>query len=108
MQKVIMNYVPPSHVVSPRDCVSHVRVLFDGGEDSVSIAEIEWEGENCFAARWNVARREWDDPEKQTGKTCIGMPTSRGFPVWFVLPDDLLDQESQAWKAINEARKNSK
>jgi len=98
-----MNYVDPSQVISPRDCVSNVRVLFDGGEQSISIAKIEWEGQDCIGARWNVAKREWDVPDKQAGKVCLGMPTSRGLPVWFILPPELLDQGSEAWKALAES-----
>ncbi len=35
-----MRYHPPNQVTSPQDYVSNVRVLFDGGDDSVSIAKI--------------------------------------------------------------------
>ena len=100
-----MNYVNPAQVTSPQDYVSNVRVLFDGGDNSVSIAKIEWEGKDCFAARWNVAAREWDDPDKRAGKICLGMPTSHGLPVWFVLPKELLDRKSKAWEAIDDVRK---
>jgi len=85
---LMMKYSQPSGVISPMDCVSNVKVLFDGGIDSFSIAEMEWEGTPVHGIRWNVARREWDDADKVNGiKTCLGMPTSRGYSVWFVLPD---------------------
>jgi len=102
-----MNYIDPQNVISPRDCVSNVEVLYDGGADSVSLAKIAWEGKDCFAIRWNVAKREWNDPKKQEGiKQCVGMPTSRGYPVWFVLPEEMLDTTSSLWKEIfkNRAR----
>ncbi len=84
----MMRYIKPNRVISPRDFVRNVNVIFDGGIDSFSIAELEWEGGKTFAMRWNVARREWDDPEKQNGNIeCKGMPTSRSYPVWFVLPE---------------------
>lgn len=82
-----MIYVNPLNVVSPRDCVSNVNVIFDGGEESFSIAEMDWEGTNAVGIRWNVASREWDDSEKLAGKKeCKGMPVSRTYPVWFILP----------------------
>ena len=98
-----MNYIRPNQVTSPQDYISNIRVLHDGGEGSFSIAMIEWEGNDCFAIRWNVARREWDDPEKQNGnKQCVGMPSSHGYPVWFVLPDEIIDTMSSIWNIINE------
>lgn len=82
-----MRYYNPSEVTSPRDHVSNVRVLFDGGVRSVSIAEIEWDGDDVFVMRWNVNNREWNDTEKlKDKKICVGMPSSRGYPVWFVIP----------------------
>lgn len=82
-----MIYHDPHTVLSPRDFVSNVRVLHDGGVGSFSVALIEFEGVDCLAMRWNVARREEDDPVKISGqKICVGMPSSRGYPVWFVLP----------------------
>jgi hypothetical protein len=93
-------------VTSPRDCVSNVRVLYDGGQNSVSVAIIDWEGQPRFAMRWNVALREGDDPEKQSGrKVCAGMPMSRGHSVWFIVPDEMLDKNSEVWEAINKAKK---
>ncbi len=83
-----MIYVNPLNVVSPRDCVSNVNVIFDGGEESFSIAEMDWEGTKAVGIRWNVASRECDDSEKLEGKKeCKGMPVSRTYPVWFILPD---------------------
>jgi hypothetical protein len=101
-----MDYIRPNQVTSPQDYISNVRVLHDGGENSFSIAMIEWEGNDCFAIRWNVARREWDDPEKQNeNRHCVGMPSSHGYPVWFVLPDEIIDTRSGVWNIINKHRK---
>jgi hypothetical protein len=100
-----MNYTAPTNVIGPQDYVSNVRVIYDGGEDSVSIARLDWEGNQVFAMRWNVARREWHDPDKVSGsKVCIGMPSSRGHPVWFVLPDEMLDPGSEIWQQIRIAK----
>lgn len=83
-----MKYVNPANVVSPRDYIENVKVLFDGGINSFSLAEMDWDGNHVYAIRWNVAYREWDDQDKiNEVKICLGMPTSRAYPVWFVLPD---------------------
>ncbi|MBI4932114.1 MAG: hypothetical protein HY841_15255 [Bacteroidetes bacterium] len=96
-----MKYFKPDKVTSPSDYVENVQVIYDGGKDSFSLAKIIWEGTECFAIRWNVARREWDDLEKQNGKKmCVGMPSSHGYPVWFVLPNDLLNADSEIQKLI--------
>jgi hypothetical protein len=98
-----MQYTPPNTVTSPRDCVSNINVIFDGGTGSspFSVAKLDWDGAPCIAMRWNVGQREWDDPEKLNNqKVCAGMPVSRGFPVWFVLPKELLDENSEVWKQI--------
>jgi hypothetical protein len=98
-----MIYVNPNAVKSPSDFIENIQVIFDGGENSYSLAKAEWEGRECFAIRWNVARREYDDPEKQADrKICIGMPSSHGYPVWFILPEDLLDRNSEIWQRIEE------
>ena len=97
-----MHYTPPGTVTSPQDYVSNVQVIFDGGPDRFSVAKLDWDGQPCIAIRWNVARREWDDPDKESGKTtAVGMPSSRGYPVWFILPDELLKRDSEIWKTID-------
>lgn len=101
-----MDYIRPDQVTSPQDYVSNVRVLHEGPEDSFSLAIIEWEGEDCFAIRWNVARREWDDPEKiNETKQCVGMPSSHGYPVWFVLPNEMINPTSAVWKIIDKNKR---
>ena len=37
-----MNYRKPDKVLSPKDAVKAVNVLYDGGEDSISVAKIKW------------------------------------------------------------------
>lgn len=99
-----LRYHDPRTVISPKDYVKNVRVIFDGrtGTNPFSIAKIEWDGEDCFAIRWNVARREFDDPNKTSGKNiCMGIPTSHGKPVWFVIPMiDLLNPNSEVHKQV--------
>ncbi len=85
-----MNYRKPQDVLSPRDAVNSISVLYDGGEGSISVAKIKWYDKEVMGVRWNVAMREWDDPNKINGKECLGMPTSTGHPVWFILPNEFL------------------
>lgn len=97
-----MKYFAPKKVIGPKDFVTNVKVLYDGGPNSVSVAQLDWEGNTCIAMRWNIARREWDDKDKKNNKkTCVGMPSSHGFPVWFILPDELFDSQSDLSKSID-------
>jgi hypothetical protein len=91
-----MRYTLPEDVTSPQDAISKVEVIHDDGEDSVSIARITWFGTEMLAMRWNIALREWDDPEKiDESKICLGMPVSRGYPTWFILPEKMFDFGSE-------------
>jgi hypothetical protein len=105
-----MKTIPAANVTSPQDCVSNIRVIYDGkdgsspGSSPFSVAQLDWLGKPCFAMRWNVAQREWDDPDKISGKKiCAGMPTSRGYPVWFILPDEIVKQDPKIWSLIRDA-----
>ena len=105
-----MNTIPAANVTAPQDCVSNLRVIYDGGDGSApgsspfSLAQLDWEGVPRFAIRWNVAQREWDEPDKISGiKTCVGLPISRSHAVWFILPDELFNQDSKIWSLIRKA-----
>lgn len=97
-----MKYFKPEEVKSPQDFISSVTEIYDGGKDSFSLAKVVWEGEDCLAIRWNVARREWDSKEKINGeKKCVGLPSSHGYPIWFILPKEIVDRNSDVWKKID-------
>ena|ERR1043166_622384 len=107
-----MKTIPAANVTAPRDCVSNIRVIYDGGDGSspgsspFSLAQLDWVGKTCFAIRWNVAHREWDDPDKISGsKTCLGLPSSRGSAVWFILPDEMVKQDAKIWSLIRDANR---
>ena len=82
-----MRYVKAIDVTSPKNHLQSVNVIFDGGLFSFSIAELVFDGDRVYGLRWNVGRNEWDRSDKLNGSTvCLGMPVSRGCPVWFNLP----------------------
>ena len=84
-----MKYNHPDKVRSPRGYAKHIKPLYDGGEDGFSIAILENSAGNLnIGIRWNVSEKEWDDRRKtEDGVLCVGMPQSRGYSVWFILPD---------------------
>ncbi|WP_187477728.1 hypothetical protein [Amniculibacterium sp. G2-70] len=95
------NYRDPKTIYSPRDMITDVDVIFED-HDTVSIAKIKWNDSNVIGIRWNIALREWDDTDKMNGtKECLGLPISRGYPTWFILPDQILDKNSDIRKAID-------
>ncbi|MGS4243649.1 hypothetical protein ACKUS5_29245 [Serratia marcescens] len=77
-------YVKPTDVLSPRGHVEVLDVLYDAGEWDVSVARINYRDElnqpfsECTGIRWNG---NLDEGSK-------GMPLSRGYPVWFVIPKE--------------------
>ncbi|MBQ9236367.1 MAG: hypothetical protein IJ183_00420 [Prevotella sp.] len=84
-----MNYNHPNQVRSPRGYAKHIKPLYDGGEEGFSIAILEGcDGNHNVGIRWNVSEKEWYDKRKtEEGMLCVGMPQSRGYSVWFILPD---------------------
>jgi hypothetical protein len=83
----------PQTVLSPRDCVSNVQIIYDGGAlpGEYAVARLDWNGQPTLGIRWNIAERETGNPDKVSGKiTCMGEPNSRGYPTWFILPDAFL------------------
>jgi hypothetical protein len=84
-----MGYQNPHQVKSPKGAVTHLHVLYDGGEqtgalewEGWSIAELEWFEEPVVACRWNGSTTNGNFSE-------IGNPQSRGNPTWFILPKPL-------------------
>lgn len=90
-----MKYNRPDQVRSPRGYAKHIKPLYDGGEEGFSIAILEdCNGKHNIGIRWNVSEKEWDDRRKtEEGMICVGMPQSRGYSVWFILPDS-------SWKYV--------
>jgi hypothetical protein len=84
-----MKYKSPIEVTSPKGKVKNLKILFDGGDKSYSLAKLKWNNKDCHAIRWNVSANEWSNSHKRKElKECIGMPSSRGYSTWFILPTD--------------------
>ncbi len=69
-----MAYRDPRTVVSPRNLVSELNVIFDGGAKSYSVALMKWENRDAVGVRWNGEDNS------------VGNPQSRSVPTWFILP----------------------
>jgi hypothetical protein len=76
-----MAYVDPMTVVSPRNRLRSVDILFnsDPGRGGWSVALLDFDGDECIGIRWNGSE----------GEPGIGNPQSRARPTWFVVPEEL-------------------
>jgi hypothetical protein len=89
--------IDPKDVHSPRDRWTLIDVLAElGGPDSNwwALALGHWDDIPCLAARWN------GDAEIEGSK---GNPISRGYPTWFILPDEM----AEAMKSLIPAAKRN-
>ena len=75
-----MAYIDPQTVLSPRNRVESVDIIYSSGAGGWSIARLEYDGvPDRIGIRWNGS-------EEEAG---IGNPQSRGKPTWFVVPEEL-------------------
>ena len=90
-----MKYIKPKDVKSPRSYVERIKPLSDGGCEGFSIAILENLNRDYHVGmRWNISENEWEDlPKINEEKCCVGMPQSRGYSVWFILP-------KSSWKYV--------
>ena len=90
-----MKYIKPKDVKSPRSYVKTIKPLYEGGCEGFSIAILEDINGHCnVGMRWNISEKEWEDQRKiDEEKYCVGMPQSRGYSVWFILP-------KSSWKYV--------
>lgn len=74
-------YIDPHTVISPKNKVSRVKVLFDRGpvDHSWSIARLTYDGNDCIGIRWNGDNKE----------SKKGVPLANAHPVWFILPKEI-------------------
>ena len=90
-----MKYIKPKDLKSPRSYVKTIKPLYDGGCEGFSIVILEnINGDYHVGMRWNISENEWEDRLKiKDEKYCVGMPQSRGYSVWFILP-------KSSWKYV--------
>lgn len=73
-----MSYTHPGTVISPKHRVDDLHVIYDGGPDNWSLAQLKWDQKEALGIRWNGGEKE-----------SVGNPQSRGLPTWFILPEEL-------------------
>jgi hypothetical protein len=78
-----MSYTKPENVLTPKGSISNLEVLYDGGENSWSLASMKWDGVDVLGMRWNGG--------SNNGTPSVGTPQSRGYPTWFVVPEEVGD-----------------
>ena len=89
-------YHDPRTVLSPRDRVKSVEVVYDAGpvDRSWSVARLRWDDKTAVGIRWN------GDSESSKG-----LPQARGNPAWFILPRELGDAVLSAAEAVSRERR---
>jgi hypothetical protein len=91
-------YHDPKSVLSPKDKVKSVEVVYDAGpvEGSWSLAQIQWGGSSAVGIRWNG-----------DSVSTKGLPQTRGNPTWFVVPREIEGAVLRAAQELSQAeRKN--
>jgi hypothetical protein len=86
-----MNYIDPSTVLSPKGSIEDLQIIYNGGEHSWSLARMTWDGTPVIGMRWNGGLTE--------GRIGIGNPQSRGYPTWFVVPNEVGEKIEEMLKA---------
>lgn len=89
-----MAYVKPETVLTPRNRIHSVQVIYNGGQRSWSLALVDFDEEERIGFRWNGAE---DEPG-------IGNPQSRGKPTWAILPPELADVVRQRVEHLQDSR----
>jgi len=87
-------YHDPKTVLSPKERVKSVEVVFDKGpvDSSWSVARLSWDESAVVGIRWHGY-----------GESTKGLPQARGNPTWFVVPDEL---KGAVLKAAEELSRN--
>lgn len=91
-------YHDPSTVLSPKDRVKSVDVIYDTGptdEGSWSVAQLEWDNSKAVGIRWNG--------DSNSSK---GLPQARGNPAWFIVPQELEEAVLKAAREANRMRRS--
>ena len=90
-------YHDPKSVLSPKERVKSVEVIFDKGpvDYSWSVARLKWDDSSVVGIRWNG-----------DSNSTKGLPQARGNPTWFVLPSELADAVLNAAQEWSRAKQN--
>jgi hypothetical protein len=85
-------YHDPKTVLSPKERVKSVEVVYDAGPvpGSWSVAQLEWDNSVAVGIRWNGDR-----------ESTKGLPQARGNPTWFIVPPELESAVLAAAKETN-------
>jgi hypothetical protein len=89
-----MAYIEPETVVTPKNRVAGVQVVYNGGPGRWSVALVDFDGEECVGFRWNGAE----------GEPGIGNPQSRGKPTWEILPRELAEVVLERVEQLQDSR----
>jgi hypothetical protein len=98
-----MSYVDPKTVLSPKGSIADIEVIHDGGENSWSLARMKWDDTPVIAMRWNGGSND--------GRPSVGNPQSRGYPTWFVVPDEvgeLIERDYKSKPSLPSSKKTPK
>jgi hypothetical protein len=98
-----MSYVDPKTVLSPKGSIADIEVIYDGGENSWSLARMKWDDTPVIAMRWNGGSND--------GRPSVGNPQSRGYPTWFVVPDEVgeaIEKNLKPSLSLPSSKKNHK
>ena len=87
-----MTYIDPTQVLSPKATWDLNEVIYNGGSGGWSAADGLWDDVPCLAIRWNGSDNDQG----------VGSPQSRGYPTWFIVPDELEAVTRQAILALRE------
>lgn len=82
-----MSYTDPHTVLTPKGRIKDLKIVYDGGENSWSLARMIWDNTPIIGMRWNGG--------SNNGKPSIGMPSARGYATWFVVPSEVGDAIEQ-------------
>ncbi len=91
-------YHDPKTVLSPKDRVASIEVIFDKGpvDFSWSVARLKWDESDAVGIRWNGDER-----------SSVGLPQARGNPTWFIVPCELESAVLAAAREANRAKLDS-
>lgn len=88
-----MGYIRPEEVTSPKGHLTLIGILDEGDQGQSALAIGLWaekkrghpDSRPVLLMRWNG----YEDPEP--GESRVGVPNSRGFATWFVVPEKYHD-----------------